>query len=178
MKTVVVYKSKTGFTKTYAMWIADELHCDLKENNKLKLEDIISYDTIIYGGGMYACSVDGLNLIKNNYNELKDKNLIVWATGSNPGRKEEMDTVWQKLFSKEQLENIAVFYLRGGFDYSKLSKGYKILMNMLKIKLKREKNPTEDVKGFLRAYEVPEDHRDKKNIQPLIDYVKGLENEE
>lgn len=38
-KTVVIYKSKTGFAKKYAQWISEELHCDLMENNGLKLSD-------------------------------------------------------------------------------------------------------------------------------------------
>ena len=52
MKTIVAYKSKSGYTKTYAEWIAQELHCDIKEN--AELSDLAGYDTIIYGGGMYA----------------------------------------------------------------------------------------------------------------------------
>ncbi len=32
MKTIVVYKSKYGYTKRYAEWIAEELSCDIKEN--------------------------------------------------------------------------------------------------------------------------------------------------
>lgn len=174
MRTVVVYRSKTGFTRTYAQWIAEELHCDLKENVNLSLEDILDYDTIIYGGGLYAGNIDGIQLIKKNYDILKEKNIIVWATGSCPGRPEEMNELWNRLFSTEQLKRIKTYYLRGGFDYNKLSKGNKILMSMLKIKLKNDKNPTEDIKGLLHAYEVPEDHRDKKNIEPIVSYVNEL----
>ena len=29
MKIIVIYKSKTGFTKRYAEWIAEELKCDI-----------------------------------------------------------------------------------------------------------------------------------------------------
>ncbi len=174
MKTVVIYKSKTGFTKSYAEWIAEALQCDLKENHSLKSEDLVGYDTIIYGGGMYASGVDGLDLIKKNYDDLKGKNLVIWATGCNPGRKEEMDAVWTKHFSEEQLKNIHTYYLRGGFNYSKLSKGNKVLMSMLKWKLKKTEDKTEDMVGMLHAYEEPEDHRDKKNIEPLVTYVRSL----
>ena len=44
MKTVVVYRSKTGYTRKYAEWIAEELGCDIKEN--AKLSDITGYDMI------------------------------------------------------------------------------------------------------------------------------------
>ena len=45
---VVIYKSKTGFAKKYAEWISEALKCDIKENTKLSLDDLIQYDTIIW----------------------------------------------------------------------------------------------------------------------------------
>lgn len=174
MNTVVVYQSKTGFTKTYAEWIAKELNCDLKENINLTVKDIKDYDTIIYGGGLYAVSVCGVGLIKKNFDVLNDKNLIVWATGSSPGRKEEMQSLWEHNFNQEQLSHIKTFYLRGGFDYQALSKENKVLMGMLKLKLKATKHRTQDEDDLLKAYEKPEDHRIISNIYPLIEYVKGL----
>lgn len=175
MKTVVVYKSKSGYTKTYAEWIAKELGADLKENNKLKIEEVSAYDTVIYGGGMYAGGINGLKFIKYNYEQLKEKNIAVWATGANPGRPEEMQAVWEKRFSPEQLEHIKTFYLRGGFDISLCSKGDKILMNLLKSHLKKKENPTEDDKGIISMCEVPVDFRDKKNIEELCNWVRGLQ---
>lgn len=35
MKTVVIYKSKTGFTQKYAEWIAEDLSADLFEVSKV-----------------------------------------------------------------------------------------------------------------------------------------------
>lgn len=65
-----------------------------------------------------------------------------------------------------------MFYFRGGFDYSKLSKGNKVLMSMMKMKLKMEKNPTEDMLGMLEAFDKPVDYTDKNNIAPLIQLVR------
>ncbi len=174
MKTVVIYKSKGGYTKTYAEWIAQELGCDLRENNKLKIEELLGYDTIIYGGGMYAGGIAGLNLIKRGYEQLKDKNLAVWATGASPGRKEEMDAVWEKVFSKEQREHIKTFYLRGGFEFSRLKTGDKLLMNMLKSQIKKKEDLTEDDEGILMMCSEPMDFRERKNIEELCQWVKDL----
>ena len=168
MKTVVIYKSKSGYTKKYAEWIAEELNCDIKENKNLKLSDIKDYDTIIYGGGLYATMINGIDLIKKNFQELKGKNIIVYATGSNPGRAEEMNKVWEATFTEEQRNVIHKFYLRGGFDYSKLSFGNKILMSMLKKKLQSEKNPTEDEKDLLKAYDEPIDFTNKDNKKVIL----------
>ena len=64
MKTIVAYKSKSGYTKTYAEWIAQELDCDIKENaeisfdhhsgfllyNHSKLNGVKQYSFIIISG--------------------------------------------------------------------------------------------------------------------------------
>ena len=93
-KIVVIYRSVYGYTKTYAEMIAEELTCDLREYSEISPDDLLSYDTIIYGGGLYAIGINGINLIKKNYDKLKDKHLFVWATGSNPGNPEDLEAVW------------------------------------------------------------------------------------
>lgn len=173
-KTVVVYKSKTGFAKRYAEWIAEALQCDLKENVRLSLEDIWGYDTVIYGGGLYAVGINGVNLIKNSYEALKDKNLIVFVTGATPPREEDLKKVWEMNFTEEQRKTIKLFYFRGGFDFSKLNMGNKILMSMMKSKLKNEKVPSDDERGMLEAFDKPVDFTDRNNILPLIKYVEGI----
>ncbi len=177
---IVVYNSKAGFTKKYAEWIANELNCKISENKKLTLEDIKEYDTIICGGGLYAGGISGANLIKKNYEALKDKNLIVFATGATPSRKDDIDKVWEQNFSIEQREHIKCFYMRGGFDYSKLNRGNKILMSLMKKKLEKdakEKGTSveEDVTGMLMAFDKPADFTDQKNIEELIECVRNLE---
>ena len=158
MKTIVVYKSKSGYTETYATWIQKELQCDITEASSVTVEQLQSYEMIIYGGGLYASGINGIRLIKDNFEMLKEKNLIVWATGCSPGRKEELTRVWKYNFTEEQLQLIKTFYLRGGFDYKKLGKTDKVLMSMLKVRLKLMKNKDEDAIGMLNAYDVPEYH--------------------
>ncbi len=169
MKTIVVYKSKTGYTKKYAQWIAEELNCDIKEN--AQLSDIVGYDTIICGGGMYAGGLNGIKLISKNLDKLSGKKLILFAVGSNPGRDHEINAFWNRLLNEEQQKNIGLFYLRGGFDFNKLSAPDKLLMNMLKMRLQAIKNPTEDEAGLLAAYDTPIDFTDRANIKDLIAYA-------
>ncbi|NLZ94196.1 MAG: flavodoxin, partial [Firmicutes bacterium] len=91
-----------------------------------------------------AVGINGINLIKNNFEALKEKTLIVFATGATPPRDEDLQKVWESNFSEEQRKKIYTFYFRGGFDFSKLSTANKILMSMmkLKLKLKNEKVPS------------------------------------
>jgi flavodoxin len=58
MKTLVVYKSKTGYTKKYAEWIAEELSADILEVSKVNINILASYDTVIFGGSLHAVGIN------------------------------------------------------------------------------------------------------------------------
>lgn len=79
--TAVIYKSKYGSTKKYAEWIGSELECDVLENSSVSADTLKKYDTIIYGGGLFAGGVNGFNLITKNFDAVKDKNLILFTVG-------------------------------------------------------------------------------------------------
>ena len=173
MKIIVVYKSKTGFTRKYAEMIAEELSSDICRASKITFEELKNYDVIIFGGGLYAGGINGINLVKKNLSELKEKKIIVFATGATPGREDEIKYMKATNFTDCELETINFFYLRGGFDYSKLSMVDKILMSMLKLKLKSKKELSIDEKGMLEAYSTPVDFTRRKNIEELILFIKS-----
>ena len=50
MNTIVIYKSKYGATKQYALWIGEELGCKIVDAKNIKASDLAEYDNIIYGG--------------------------------------------------------------------------------------------------------------------------------
>ncbi len=170
-RVVVVYRSGSGFTKNYATWLAEELHCDLLQGKETKVSDLFGYDTIIYGGGLYAIGINGLKLITKNYEQLKDKKLIVFAVGASPVRAETTEQVRKANIPADILDKIQFFYLRGGFNYSRLSPINKVLMQLRKLQLKRIKNPDADAKGMLASYVHPLDFTNKKNIKPIIESV-------
>ena len=47
MKTIVIYHSQTGFTKRYAMWIAEAAGAECLELSEAKKKDMAAYDAII-----------------------------------------------------------------------------------------------------------------------------------
>ncbi|WP_271812835.1 flavodoxin domain-containing protein [Clostridium beijerinckii] len=175
MKAVVIYKSKTGFTKKYAEWIAEELSADIFNASKMNINTLNKYDTIIYGGSLYAVGIIGVGLIKKNINKLKDKRLVVFATGASPLRDNVINEVINKNFTVDEQKYIKFFYLRGGFNYNKLSSFDKFLMTLLKWKIKNKKKEdlSADEKGMLAIYDKPVDFTDKKNIEKIITYVNS-----
>lgn len=171
MKTIVVYKSKYGYTKRYSEWIAEELSCDIKEN--AAFSDISGYDMIICGGGCYAGTINGSKLITKNLARLSGKKLILFAVGSSSGADKDIIPFWEKNLTVEQRQAVAHFYLRGGFDYSRLGSTDKLLMNMLKSHLKKIKDPDEETRGLLAAYDTPVDFTDNKRLKELLEYARN-----
>ncbi|BCZ47222.1 flavodoxin [Clostridium gelidum] len=173
MKTIVIYKSKTGFTRKYAEWIAEDLSADTFDISKVTINILTAYDTIIYGGSLYAIGIIGVKLITQNIDKLKDKKIVVFATGASPSREDGINEIIDKNFTQEQQKYIKFFYLRGGFNYSKLNLFDKFLMTLLKWKIKNKKQEelSSDEIGMLAIYDKPVDFTEKKNIDRIITYV-------
>lgn len=174
MKSVVIYKSKSGYTKKYAQWLAEALQADLFEADKFKEEQFSSYDNVIYGGGIYAVGINGIKLIKDNLPSLKGKKVVVFASGLSPAREDVIKEIKDKNFSAKELEAISFFYMRGGFDTAKLKTLDGLAMKLMRRILKR-KDPaamSEDDRGMLDAFEQPVDFTDIKNIEPILKAVK------
>lgn len=173
MKTIVIYKSKSGFVKKYAEWIAAELAADLFESSRITIGGLAAYDTVIYGGGLYAVGINGVKFITRNLDKLEGKKVIVFASGATPPREDAITEVRNRNFTAEQQQRIRFFYLRGGFDYDKLKLVDKVLMNLMKWKLKGKKDLNPDERGMLTAYDRPVDFTRKKNIDELIAFVRS-----
>ncbi|MCR4429667.1 MAG: flavodoxin domain-containing protein [Tepidanaerobacteraceae bacterium] len=171
MKTIVIYKSKTGFTKKYAEWIAEELSADIFEASRVSADMLEAYDIVIYGGGLYAVGINGVKLITKNLDRLHGKKVVVFATGMSPRREETIAEIRSRNFTSEQLKTIRFFYLRGGFDYGKLKPFDRILMTLLKWKIQMKKELTPDEKGMLAVYDRPADFRRKEDIGEIISHV-------
>lgn len=173
MKSLVIYKSKTGFTKKYAQWIAEDLSADLVDVSKVDINMMESYDAIIYGGSLHAVGIDGVRFITKNIDKLKDKKIVVFATGASPVREEDINKVREKNFTSDLQKYIHFVYLRGGFNYKKLPLWDKFLMTLLKWKIKSKKKLTNDEKGMLAVYDKPVDFTSKKYINEIIEYINS-----
>jgi menaquinone-dependent protoporphyrinogen IX oxidase len=172
-KTIVIYKSKYGSTKKYAQWIAKRVQGDLVENSEVKLGDLQKYDTIILGGSLHAVGIKGVKLLTENFEQLKDKQIIVFAVGCSPVTEEAINHIINHNFTEEIKERINFFYLRGAFNYKKLNLIDKLLMLALKFKIKMQKKGEldEDTKALLDSYDNPVDFTDEEAIAPIIESI-------
>lgn len=174
MKTVVIYKTISGFTKKYAEWIAEELGADLFSVTQIKAPRLDAYDAVVYGGSLHAVGVSGAGLIRKNLRRLAGKKVAVFAVGASPVRDETTAQVRDKNFTQDELRRIRFFYLRGGFDFSKLNFPTRIVMSLMKRMLQKKKERTQDEQDFLDAFDNPADYTDRESIKGIVEYMRGL----
>ena len=82
MSGIIIYKSKYGSTKKYAEWLAEATGFDCVELSNFSAKDLGKYDTVVYGGGIYASGIAGISFIKKNYAVLSGKKTIVFCCGA------------------------------------------------------------------------------------------------
>ena len=174
MNAIVIYKTKYGSTQTYAQWIAEELGCEAVDAKKVKIEDIEKYDTVIYGGGLYAEVINGVSLITKNIERLNGKKIIVYTTGITPTdcRDYYDKLVIEKNF-KDGIENrIKIFNFPGKMIISELSVVHRTALKTLKKIMKGKENPTEMEKLLVELCDADGDFSDKTLVGELIDFVR------
>lgn len=174
MKTIVVYKSKYGSTKTYAEWIAEELSCEYRDAKNIKIDDLLTYDTIIYGGGLYAEVIAGVTLLTKNIEKLIGKKLVVYTTGITPlDCREYYDKlVLEKNFKNGIDKEFKVYNFMGKMILSELSLVHRTALKTLKKIMSDKQNPTEMEKLLIELCDADGDFTDKGAVKELIDYVK------
>ncbi len=173
--TVVVYKTKYGATKKYAEWIAKALQADLFDASDLSADKLQHYDTIIYGGGLYAGGINGFSFIKKEFDRIKDKKLVLFTVGlANPKDTGQFQPIIDRSLTEEMKRAIKVFHFRGSMDYGELGLLHRAGMSFMKgqVARKGEKDKNEEDRLLLETYGKSVDFTDEASIAPLIGYCR------
>lgn len=171
-KIALIYKSKYGSTKKYANWLKEKLKCDIYEGNKVKIKELLKYDTIIYGGGIYMGKLNGFDLIKKNINKLSKKKIIVFAVGCSLESEKNLNKIKKNNLQNGLDKDIKLFYFRGGLDFKNLKFCDKMALKLFRNTLVNKKEPlTEEERLILSYYEKAHDWINENSLIPLIKYV-------
>ena len=172
MKIAVIYKSHYGTTKQYAEWIAEALDAKLLERSSVKSEDISDYDLVIFGGGLYASGILGINLVTKNL----PKELILFTVGLANPEETDYSKILDKNLPAELRNKVKVFHFRGGIDYKKLNIVHRGMMAVMKKMTIGNKDYTQlnnEERAFIDTYGKEVDFTKQNDITPLIDYIKN-----
>ncbi len=165
MKSVVLYHSKYGATKQYAHWIAKDLNCEALDSQKVNTSDLVDYDRIIFGGGIYMEKVIGLRPFIKQLETLKGKKVFIFAVGLS----EQCD----KTILRDM--DLPFYYLRGRLNYQDLTLKDKILIQIFKIILKTITDPKKKQPTLFKAINEPVDYVKKENLKSILEALQTLE---
>lgn len=172
MKGIILYKSKYGATKRYALWLSEETGFEIMENSKIRVSDVKEYDLIVLGGGIYASGVAGLDFLKKNISQLGDKKIFVFCTGASPYEKKAFEEI-RKHNMQGALQNIPFYYCRGAWDIEAMNLVDRNLCKMLRKAVAKKDSADYEVweAALMAAGENKCDWTDRTYLKPIIEEI-------
>ena len=196
-RTIVLYTSNSGAAETYARWIAEALGCRAVPLDKFSKKELQGYDTVIYGGGVQAGGIRGLEqFTKWIKGDLKlrqmakrgtiseaeaaeigafDRQYYIFAVGISLDSEENRLQLRDINFDKNWLRELPCFFLPGAFDPAKLAGVDKAIIKVAtKMFLdKPEAQAAAEDMQVLRYFETGCDLIDRTHTTALIEAVKS-----
>lgn len=112
MSVSIYYKSIFGSTKKYAQWLNQAVESELYKFRNINKNVINKSQTIIIMSGTYAGQMPLVNFLKNNWDILRNKTVIVVAVGAAPENDSQSKASYN-LIPDEIKSNIKYFKLPG-----------------------------------------------------------------
>ena len=163
---VIVYESKTGFTKKYANMLSAKT--GLRVFSVKELASIKHDEEVIFLGWMKVGKIQGLKKVQK-YN-------VKAVCGSGTARIAEPDD--ETVIARNKIENKLFFYLRGGCLPLSEQKGIDKLM--LKMFIKMLKSRTDKDEKTLESISIIENGFDgvnEENLLHVLEWLKGFNKE-
>lgn len=164
----VVYVSESGFTKKYAELLAAELKADC-----YSLAEAQNYlqagAPVVFLGWLAAGIIRGYK---------KAKKMFDVKAVAGVGMASSNEQNYQRLINQNKLNKENSFYLRGGFDLSKLKGFNKFVMKLgaaAAVKgLEKKENRTPEETETLNTFKYGCNFVSKENLTDLVAYCKTL----
>lgn len=170
MKAVIIYRSETGFTRQYALWLAEELDCEAVDWKNRHGVEMNAYDTVIYGGWFHAGGIRGLKWLRGKLPCLRNRRTAVFAVGACPVGDPGIEAALSANLPSPEWDGVARFYLRGGLCYEKMGLGDRLMMAGFRQMLrKKEGADSETLLGVSRSFNA----LDRKSISAIVDWAKN-----
>lgn len=167
---IIVYESKTGFTKKYADMLAAKTGLTaypVSEFLKNNLDLDLTNEEVIFMGWMKIGKIQGLDKVR----QFKLKAIC----GSGTGRTAEPDT--ETILTRNELGKIPFFYMQGGCLPLKDLKGMnRIVMSMFVNALKKRPDRDEKETESIAMIENGFDGVREDNLGPLLDFLNSSTN--
>ena len=170
--TLILYKSKTGFTKRYANIIAKETGGTAMGCKDGTPKLLASFDRILFGSRMHAGRIDGLSKARNLFQKNGIKLSALFVTGAMPNTETEaIEEMWKNNLTSEELTSLPHFYIQSGLCYEKMNFIDKTMMRVFSFMMKQKKHKTPEEILFSEILARSYDISSEEYVQPLLRYL-------
>lgn len=115
MKIAILYYSKYGSTKQYALWLGEQISADIFHIKYISTDKLNEYDCFIIGDSITYSQLHILSFLKKNKSILESKHIFFYICGLYDNHKYKKDIY--HIMKKEY----PIYFLQGYFDYEKLT---------------------------------------------------------
>lgn len=171
MKRVILYGSKYGTTKRYAEELARRTGISCQAFKEV--QSLTDLSCVIHLGGLYAGGILGLDHTVQLLKKSPATKLWVVTVGlSDPAveaNRQHIRESLQKHLPPALADNVRLFHLRGGIDYSRLSLLHRGMMKLLYSQLKKlpPEEWSEETRGLIESYGKTVDFVDFTSLNEL-----------
>jgi menaquinone-dependent protoporphyrinogen IX oxidase len=166
INVLIAYQSKYGSTRQYAEWIQQDTGADLVNIEIGEKPDLARYDILIIGGSVRVGSIVIAPFIKDHWNVMKGKEVILFSTSGTPPQHPKIQRIYEKSLPEEIRKEIKYFPLHGRISSKDLTLFDKFLITIGKI-MEQDEILKKDVgKDF--------DGVQRENILPLLKYLEDV----
>ncbi len=159
---IIVYESKTGFTKRYAKMLAAKTN--LKVFRVQELAQVNPTEEIIFLGWMKVGKIQGLARTR--------KHKVVAVCGSGTGAIAEPSP--EVVIKRNKIEGMPFFYLRGGcFPLHDIKGIDKIMLSLFLKMIESRKVKDEKTKESISIIENGFDGVKEENLEPVLEWLKA-----
>lgn len=171
MKTIVIYRTKTGFTQKYAQWISEDLGCESITATQAARHDLSTYDLVIYGAPVMAGGIMGWKKFRDMLNKYPKVQPVLFACGLAPQNDlENLKNVKNQNLTDSDRDRIPFFLMRGGIDINRMGFLTRFIMKAIVAQM-RKTAPAEELSAYPDPFHA--DYSSRDAIQPLVAWVKA-----
>ena len=172
MKTLIIYESQTGSTKTYAEDIGKAVLGEVIPLKKFKKKMIADYDVLVFGGWVRGSEIQGLNKFLGYWDLMEGKDVIVFSSGMSIPTKEGREALIDA--NLLYMYHLRFYQLQGNFDYSKLGWKHKLMLDMSLNSIARDPSASADQKALLNLKTTPITYYDSAKVSKIISVINSL----
>ena len=165
MKPLILYYSKTGFTKRYASWLSEKTGGDvvpLKEAGRVQWD---AYDAVVFASCLHAGRIQKLSRFQRL--SLPDTPTLLLVTGATPAGSPEVEQMIRQNFPQNR-DAVTVFYLPGGLCYEKMGAADRLVMKLFSAMLQKKPDKTAAEQAMAQKIASSFDNSRPDYLEPVV----------